>query len=100
MKRISLIFVVLIAMAGIAAAHWVIGVFPPLSLPAAYHFATESLGSLTNDLKCVEAKRDAKNAEWNFVFEGTNATAKVVVVYDYLVDNNPTNRVVIRDVLK
>jgi hypothetical protein len=100
MKRITLIFVVWIAVTVIASAAWILGYFPPLSLPAAYSFATESLGSLTNDFKCVEAKRDKRMSVWDFTFESTNASVKDIIVFDYLADNNPTNRVLIRDVPK
>ena len=98
MKRISLIFVVWISATVIATAAWLIGSFAPLSLPEAYASATESLGSLTNAFKCIEAKRDKEAKQWEFVFEGTNASVTNIVVSDFYVDGDPKTRVLCRGV--
>src|ERR1035437_6548790 len=100
MKRISLIFVVWISATVTATAAWLLGSFPPLPLPEAYASATESLGSLTNDFKCIEAKRDKEAKQWDFVFEGTNAIVTNIVVSDYFVDGDPKTRVLVRGVTK
>jgi hypothetical protein len=98
MKRISLIFVVWISATVIATAAWLLGSFPPLSLPEAYASAADSLGSLTNAFKCIEAKRDKEAKHWEFVFEGTNAIVTNIVVSDFYVDGDPKTRVLVRGV--
>jgi hypothetical protein len=92
MKRIILIFGVLSAMTGIVTAYVGRGCPPIRSLPEAYGLAAHSLGSLTNQLRCIEAKRDKDIRQWDFIFEGTlfggtNVTHKYVIVEDDLTDS-------------
>ena len=100
MKRVSLICAIWISATVVAAAAWLLGPFPPLSLPEAYASAADSLGSLTNDFKCIEAKRDQKAKQWEFVFEDTNAVVTNIVVSDYFVDGDPKTRVLVKGVTK
>jgi hypothetical protein len=97
MKRASGTIMILVAGTVIAAAAWILGPAEPHSLPEAYNHAIDSLGSLTNDFQCIEARRDEKLHWWNFTFEDTNAAAKSVFVYDFLIDGDPKTRVSIID---
>jgi hypothetical protein len=53
------------------------------TIPEAYQIATQTLGSRTNELVCVEAERSKKyKGLWSFTFEGTNVSQVVVWVSD------------------
>gem|GEM_PF-4409800 len=61
--------------------------FPPArSLPEAYQLALRTLGSRTNQLACIEAKRNKDLLYWDIVFEETNASRVVVSVADSSTD--------------
>ncbi len=56
---------------------------PGLSLPVAYGYAANALGSMTNQFHCISAKIDNRfstNGEWFFTFYSTNAQPKWVTV--------------------
>ena len=66
-----------------AFAFFFSGQIKPRTLPEAYQIATQTLGSRTNELVCVEAERSKKyNGLWFFTFEGTNVSQVVVGVSD------------------
>jgi len=75
-----LVLVALAASVGFAFTHF--GPITQRSLPDAYQIAVQTVGSRTNDLECVAAKRTKEGGLWDFVFEGTNATRVVVIVSD------------------
>jgi hypothetical protein len=51
------------------------------SLPEAYQLAVQAVGSRTNELVCIEGKLTYP-MEWDFVFEGKNASRVIVCVSD------------------
>jgi len=62
---------------------------PPISMPAAYLVATESLGVATNDFFCVAARLSTNGGrpkqigygEWSFIFCNTNGNRKEIYVF-------------------
>ena len=62
---------------------------PPVSMPAAYLAATESLGVATNDFFCVAASlttqggrpKQTEYGEWGFTFCNTNGDRKLIYVF-------------------
>ena len=89
--KYTVILVFAVFTAGSVFAFFFSGVLPR-RLPEAYEIAMQTLGSRTNELVCVEAKRRIKKDNigiWDFVFEKgtmfqreTNASQVVVFVSD------------------
>ena len=84
MKRIIIIFTVLVAVCGIAfAAAWTVDPkqAPPIALPDAYRLAASALGSATNEFHCTRAEfvgEECAPGSWRFDFYSTNGASKFV----------------------
>ena len=86
MKR-AIIYALVGVMAASVPAFTLLSHAPIRPLPEAYELAMQTLGTRTNTLACIEAKRH-EIRRWDFVFEGTNASQVVVCVSDFSENTN------------
>ena len=87
MKRIVIVFTVLVLAAGLAFARrmaWRDTNRPRLALPDAYNCALTALGTATNQFHCVRAScliSRSPYGEWMFSFFSTNGLEKTAFVF-------------------
>jgi hypothetical protein len=87
MKRIAIIFALLVAATGLVFAKriiWDEKKAPALSLPEAYNCALSAIGSATNVYHCVAAEcliSRSKNGEWMISFSDSKGNRKTAFVF-------------------